>query len=344
MSDEQQNEEGDVLDPQAVREWILAERERLSDYLTAEGGLEYPNPQAEWWFAPYVIVWSIEGGWALSGNPPTDFVVDNDAIGSARDAARYFVRRFRDISRQLEAAQGESEDSQTLARWAEALMMSVRQDEDWPEEPSGNDTPAAGRAEELLKGALFQTTADPLLAPVLRIVHRRKPAPGGDHHGVYFYLDVSGPPEPAAFDALARRITEIDTQFAPLVAHRVQYAMVYFGINFGTGEKEIDAERRADEMRARNPDLSRRIDEYGLKGSDLIPIHLVDNSDQPFTAHPCLVREPDNPYTAEAEYFNCRDQEFHKQMESSSVAAMRLIAASIDPDVVAEARRAFAAR
>ena len=98
------------------------------------------------------------------------------------------------------------------------------------------------------------------------------------------------------------------------------------------------------QMRARNPEMSRRIDEYGLKGSDLIPIHLVDNTDQPFTAHPCLIREPDNPYTAEAEYFNCRDQEFHKEMESSSVVAMRLIAASIDPDVVAEARRAFAAR
>ena len=46
-------------------------------------------------------------------------------------------------------------------------------------------------------------------------------------------------------------------------------------------------------------------------------------------------------YTAEAKYFNCRDQPFHKSMETSPDVVLRMIAASINPDVVAEARKAF---
>jgi hypothetical protein len=346
MSRRDDNErEDEPLDPRALREWIARHRRRLCDYIDAEGEVDDPNPQHAWSFPPHVIVWSINNGWAINGATPTDYVVGNDTLGSARDAARYFVRHFRERARRLEAARSGrvSEDSQALTRWASALMMSVRDDAGWPEELPGNEPPGARRAEALLNGPLFDTAAAAELASTVRIVHRRKAAPGGEHHGIYFYLDVSRHTL-RLFDALAKRIVDIDAYFAPLVVHRVQYAMVYFGINFGNAAQEIEVEKQADDMRVRNPELSRRIDEYGAKDGDLLPIHFVDNANQPFTAHPCLVREPGKAYKAEDSYFNCRDQKFHKQMERSTLVSMRLIAASIDPDVVTEARRAFARR
>jgi hypothetical protein len=288
-------------------------------------------------------VWALEGGWALSGDPPMQYVLGNDALGSPRDAARYFVRRFRERARRLEAPTGRTTDeSRALTRWAHALMLSVRQDDGWPEELPGNEPPAVLRAKALFKGSLFRTAGDPDLEHRLRIVHRCKDAPGGEHHGIYFYFDVHRLPPPQVFDALARRIVDIDAQFAPLVAHRIQYALVYLGINFGHPAQEIEAERQSDLMRARNTELSHRIDEYGAQDGDVLPIHFVDDTDRPFTAHPCLVREPGKPYVAEATYFDCRTQAFHKQLEASPMVAMRLLAASIDPDVIAEARRAFA--
>lgn len=338
------DEEEEPLDPEQKRAWIAAQRKRIADHFAAEAELDDPDPQAAWSFPPHVIIWSIRDGWAISGAPPIEHVVGDESLGSARDAARHFARRFRERSRRLASSKGRADESDALARWAEALMNSVRLDDGWSDALPGDEPPSAQRAEELLRGALFDTSADPDLTPTLRILHRRKEAPGGDHHGIYFYLDVSGRPGPRLFDALARRMVEIDTQFAPLVAYRVQYALVYFGVNFGQPAKEMEVEKQADEMRARNPELSRRIDEYGPKGNDMLPIHFVDSTDQPFTAHPCMVREPGKPYTAEAKYFNCRDRAFHKQMEGSSDVGLRLIAASIDPDVVAEARRAFRAR
>jgi hypothetical protein len=345
MSRNPADEDGDeALNPWAVREWLAEERERLCEHLAAEGELENPDPQPAWWFAPHVIVWALGDGWALGGSLPTHYVVGNDTLGSPRDAARYFVRQFRERARRLESPTGRTTDeSRALTRWAEALMMSVRQDDGWPEELPGNEPPAELRARAMLKGSLFKTATDPDLAPVLRILHRCKDAPGGEHYGIYFYFDVERIPAPRVFDALARRIVEIDTQFAPLVAHRVQYALVYFGINFGNHAQEIEAERQADQMRARNVELSQRIDSYGAKDGDLLPIHFVDDTDQPFTAHPCLgSRDPGRAYVAEATYFNCRDQPFHKQLEASPLVAMRLLAASIDPDVIEEARQAFA--
>ncbi len=135
---------------------------------------------------------------------------------------------------------------------------------------------------------------------------------------------------------------EVETQFAPLVGHRVQYALVFFGITFGMPDQEMEAERQADKMRERHPELSQKIDAYGAGNADLLPIHFVDDGDVPFTAHPCMVRDPNKPYTAEAKHFDCRDQPFHKSMEESPDVALRLIAGSIAVDVVKEARKAFA--
>ncbi|MBY0458563.1 MAG: hypothetical protein K2V38_14580, partial [Gemmataceae bacterium] len=196
------------------------------------------------------------------------------------------------------------------------------------------------RAERLLKGPLFRPEADPDLAPVLRVVVRKVDAPCGPFFGVYPYLDASRP-TPGLFDLFARRLLDIETQFAPLVAHRVQYAPVFLGINFGTPDLELEAARQSDQMRARHPDLSRRLDDYSTRDADPVPIHYVDRNDQPFTAHACLPPEPGKKYNAEEKYFDCRGHEFHKSMEKSDDVGLRLVAGSIAPDVIAEARKAF---
>lgn len=321
------DDDSEPLDPAAEREWIEGEQRAVADYLAAvrpgTGAAELA-----WKFPRFAAIWSVPGGWVLTGELGTHHVFDAPALASARDAARFFARQFRERSGGL-----------PLSHAADALMASVRYDDGWadPRDPADD----ARRIDAALRSPLFDTSADPELRAAVRILTKRKSAPGGDHVGVYVYLDLAGKPGPRLFDAVARRMIALDAQVAPLVAHRVLYALVVFGIDFGQPTAEIDACFQVDQMRARNPELSRRIDLYGLKGSDVLSVHFVDRTDQPFTAHPCQVRPPGKPYTAEEKYFNCRDQEFHGQMEASPQVAFRLIAASIDADVVAAARHAF---
>lgn len=334
-------------DPERERAWVAGQQERLREFFAAEALFgDDIEVRPAWALAPHVVVWAIPGGWAIGGTVPFDHAVDqNDVLRSPRDAARHFGRKLRDRSRRLRNSRGSEGEAEALARQAEAVLTSVRDDTGWPSEfPLDEVTLAPGptawqRADRLLAGKLFKTDGDPDLAPALRIVHRKETAPGGPFFGVYFYLDATDP-TPELFDALAGKLADIEQQFAPLVAHRVQYALVFLGINFGS-PLELEACRQADEMRARHPELSRRIDDYSTRDSDLLPVHLVDDTGTPWTAHPCVVRDPNKPYTAEAKYFDCRDQPFHKSMAGSPAACTRLIARSIDPDVIAEARRAF---
>ena len=344
-------EENEYDDPARKREWVAAQKKRLREHFVAEAIFaEGADLRPAWVLAPHVVVWAVPGGWAISGMVSIDHVVgQNDVLRSPRDAARYFGRNLRERSRRLQASKGQGDESESLARKAEAILTSVRLDTGWPNEfPLDEATLAPGptawqRADRLLAGPLFKAEKDPDLAPALRVLHRKLEAPGGPFYGVYFYLDVSNP-TPQLFDALARKMLAVETQFAPLVAHRVQYALVFLGINFGMPKQEIEACRQSDKMRDRHPDLSRKIDGYSTADADVLPVHFVDSTDTPFTAHPCAVRDPNKPYTAEAKYFNCRDQAFHKSLESSPDVGLRLIAGSIDADVIAEARAAFRSR
>lgn len=335
-------------DPEQKRAWVAAQQKRLREYFAAEALFgDDTEVRPAWVLAPHVVVWAIPGGWAIGGTVPFDYAVDqNDVLRSPRDAARHFGRKLRERSRLLRNSRGSEGEAEALARQAEAVLTSVRDDTGWPDEfPMDESTLAPGptawqRADRLLAGKLLKTDGDPDLAATLRIVHRKETAPGGPFFGIYFYLDVTNP-TPELFDALAGKIADIEKQFAPLVAHRVQYALVFFGINFGQPQREMEAYRQADEMRARHPELSRRIDDYSTRNADLLPVHFVDDTDTPWTAHPCMVRDPNKPYSSEAKYFDCRDQPFHKSMAESPAACTRLITRSIDPEVIAEARRAF---
>lgn len=328
--------------------WVAAQQKRLREHFAAEALFdEGAEIRPAWVLAPHVVVWTIPGGWAISGAVPFDHTVDqNDVLRSPRDAARHFGRKLRERARLIGQSKGSGHEADTLARQAEAVLTSVKDDTGWPDEfPLDEATLAPGptawqRADRLLAGTAFKPERDPALAPHLRIVVRREAAPGGTFYGVFLYLDASVS-TPELFDGVARKLQEIEAQFAPLVAHRVRYALVLFGINFGNPKQEIEAFRQADRMRQRHPELSRRLDDYSTRDADMLPIHVVDDTDQPWTAHPCVVRDPSKPYKAEEEYFNCRDQEFHKSMETSPDVGLRLIARSIDPDVVAEARKLF---
>ncbi|HEY1191317.1 MAG TPA: DUF4826 family protein [Gemmata sp.] len=331
-------------------EWVATQQKRLREYFVAEALFAADiEIRPAWVLYPDVAVWAIPGGWAISGAVSFDYVVDqNDILRSPRDAARHFGRKLRTHARQLRTNSGSSgTGAEALTRQAEAILAAVRDDTGWPEDfPLDEATLAPGptawqRADRLLAGKLFKTETDPELAPVLRIVYRKLAAPGGPFFGLYFFLDASNP-TPQLFDRIAHRLQEIETQFAPLVGHRVQYALVFFGINFGMRALELEACRQADLMRGRHPALSHSIDNYSARDAGVLPVHFVDDTGTPWTAHPCVVRDPNKPYTAEAEHFNCRDQPLHKSMEESPDVGLRLIAKSIAPDVIAEARRAFA--
>ena len=334
----------EYADPAQKRAWVATEKTRLREYFNGQSMFgENAELRPAWAVPPHVIVWAVPNGWAISGGVPFDHVVDqNDVIRSPRDAARFFGRRLRDHARKSKGA-----DADALLRKAEAVLTAARLDTGWPDDfPLDEATLAPGptawqRAERSLRGPLFKPDTAPPLASALRILHREEEAPGGPFHGLYFCLDVSAP-TPELFDALANKLLAVETQFAPLVAHRVQYVLVFFGVNHGMPDQEIEACRLADKMRERHPELSRRIDDYGPAGENLLPVHFVDDGDVPFTAHPCAVRDPAKPYAAEKTYFNCREQPFHQTMEASADPALRLIAGSIAPDVVKEARKAFA--
>ncbi len=330
--------------------WLYEQGTELLGYLDTEGVPTTPNPVPAWTFPPYVAVWEIADGWAINGQVPTFHDVGStDVLRSPRDAARYFARRFRTGGQRLLAAGQHVQEAQSLVRLAEALLTSVQTDEGWPvnyqrrQETAPGSELAYERAEALMNGPLFDGRTIPEFGHAIHIASRQEQiAPCGPFFGLYPVINLRAASSlPRLYDALAQRLLEIETEFAPLVAYRVQYAAVVFGLNFGTPTEEIEAERQADEMRVRHPELSASLDEYGAKGTFLLPMHFVDDTDTPFTAHPCTVRDPSKAYTAEETYFNCRDQPFHKQMEASQSVSMRLIAGSIAPDVIEEGRAAL---
>src|SRR5439155_15201565 len=128
---------------------------------------------------------------------------------------------------------------------------------------------AADALRELLAGG----ETDPRLGPLVRVVHSEVAAPGGPFHGVYVYLDLRpGNPPERVFDAVARQLNAFESRFAPLVAFRVGYALVAFGLNFSEPDREVEVERQADRMRVRHPELSRALDLYAAGGQYPLPL------------------------------------------------------------------------
>jgi hypothetical protein len=326
------------------RAWLESQRVNLRQYLAQElGSAEGLQEKPAWTFEPYVALWTIPDGWAITDPVLALHVVGkNHVLRSARDAARYFGRRFRE-SAENARRNGQADIAEALANRSTALLSSVEQDEGWPD-PVSAVASAESTARQALGNCLAAAESDPPFRQAVRVIHDEVAAPGGPFHALYFYLDFRpGRPIAPVFDALARQLTAIESRVALLVAWRVQYALVVFGINFGEPDRELEVERQADRMRARYSELSRNLDRYSPTGTYPLAMHFVDNQDVPFTAHPVVgVRAVGYEYKAEASFFDVRTHPFHQSLEKSGAVGMRLMAASIAPEFIHRARRAFA--
>jgi hypothetical protein len=325
------------------RGWLEPQRDNLRRYLVRElGSADGLQEDPVWTFEPYVALWAIPDGWAITDPVVAWHVVGrNNVLQSARDAARYFGRRFRESADDARQ-DGQADLAEAFDNRSAALLASADRDGGWPH-PAGAASSAEPAAQQALRKCLAAAEADPPFARAVRVIHDEVAAPGGRFHALYFYLDLRpGQPLAPTFDALARQFLAIESDFAPLVAWRVQYALVVLGINFGEQDREVESERQADRMRGRHPELSQALDRYSPRGSYPLAMHFVDDRDVPFTAHPVVGVRPDGyRYKAEAKFFDVRTHPFHESLEKSEAVGMRLIAGSIAPEVVSRARRAF---
>jgi len=84
-------------DPVKVRAWLLEQREQVVTYLKRQRVQLDSQPVPEWDLAPYIAVWSISGGWVISGDLPTDYVLDSEIVGPC-EAMRFFSNRFAEVA------------------------------------------------------------------------------------------------------------------------------------------------------------------------------------------------------------------------------------------------------
>lgn len=323
------------------RTWLDSQRDNLRRYLAQElGSADGLQEDPVWTFEPYVALWTIPDGWAIT-DPVVAYHVTgrNNVLQSVRDAARYFGRHFRATGENARRDR-KGEIAEMFTGRATALLGSVDQDTGWPKASVAVD------AEALLtfRNCLMEAESDIQFRRAVRVIREEVTAPSGPFHAVYFFLDLQpGQQLAVAFDALARHFAVFESRFAPMVAWRVTYALVVLGVNFGDPGLEMEVERQADQMRIRNRELSEALDRYSSKGTYPLAMHFVDNKDVPFTAHPVLGARPAGyRYKAEEKFFDVRTHPFHKSLEESEAVGMRMIAGSIAPEVIQKARRAFA--
>jgi hypothetical protein len=84
-------------DPAKVRSWLLDQRKHVVSYLAGQRVTLDAPPVPEWDLAPYIAVWYFTGGWAISGDLPTDYVLEEGIVGP-REALRFFSRRFAEVA------------------------------------------------------------------------------------------------------------------------------------------------------------------------------------------------------------------------------------------------------
>jgi hypothetical protein len=86
----------DYDDPAKVEEWLADQARHVEEYLARQRVKSAP-PENHWELAPYVAVWQITRGWAISGDLPTDYVLD-ETILTAREAMRFFAAKFAEMA------------------------------------------------------------------------------------------------------------------------------------------------------------------------------------------------------------------------------------------------------
>jgi hypothetical protein len=83
-------------DPEKVEEWLAEQAGHVRSYLAAQRARP-GEPVIRWELAPYVAVWQIPRGWVISGDMPTDYVLD-ETIRTAREAMRFFAAKFAEMA------------------------------------------------------------------------------------------------------------------------------------------------------------------------------------------------------------------------------------------------------
>jgi hypothetical protein len=83
-------------DPAKVEEWLAEQLQHVEDYLKQQK-IDSAQPKARWELAPYIAVWEITRGWVISGDLPTDYVLD-ETICTPREALRFFAVKFAEMA------------------------------------------------------------------------------------------------------------------------------------------------------------------------------------------------------------------------------------------------------
>ncbi len=129
-----------------VWDWLAEQSRGVETYLARQHVKSEP-PTPRWELAPYVAVWQITGGWVISGDLPTDYVLD-ETIPSPREAMRFFATKFADMAecmltgrRYPGTAIGDADNTEQqrdlgglLQSRAATLMDFVNNDGLWPEQ------------------------------------------------------------------------------------------------------------------------------------------------------------------------------------------------------------------
>jgi hypothetical protein len=83
-------------DQEKVRDWLIEQSVAVEAYLKRQNVRSEP-PEPRWELAPYIAIWELCGGWAISGDLPTDYVLD-ETIRTAREALQFFADKFADLA------------------------------------------------------------------------------------------------------------------------------------------------------------------------------------------------------------------------------------------------------
>jgi hypothetical protein len=120
------------------RDWLAAMRDEVGEHLKTRQVRMTAPPDLRWDRPLYVAVWRIDGGWVISGNVPTDHVMD-ETIPTPREAVRFFaVKLAETVSRMADgSAEGTPQRRRVdlLQRRARLLFLFADDDRFWPDEP-----------------------------------------------------------------------------------------------------------------------------------------------------------------------------------------------------------------
>src|SRR5262245_30741473 len=136
----------EYADPEKVEEWLADQTAHVEEYLQRQR-VKSKSPTPRWELAPYIAVWEIAGGWVISGDLPTDYVLD-ETILTAREALRFFAVKFADVAGCMLAgrrypdttigdpnnAEQQRELRELLQSRAGTLMDFADNDDLWPDE------------------------------------------------------------------------------------------------------------------------------------------------------------------------------------------------------------------